>query len=114
MPKELRHENEIKTVLDYQLVNLRKYNMEPVPKCSYYLVPEFTEYQTVAVDSFRKYPWVPSKGWDTEPDMEENGATGGNHPLTEFQFQIIMQKMEQMELEFQWKRLKSEDNVGAE
>ena len=78
------------------------------------IVPEFTEYQTVAVDSFRKYPWVPSKGWDTEPDMEENGATGGNHPLTEFQFQIIMQKIEQMELEFQWKRLKSEDNVGAE
>ena len=36
-PKELRHENEIKTVLDHQLVNLRKYNMEPVPKCSYYL-----------------------------------------------------------------------------
>ena len=75
--------------------------MYRIPECLYYRVPECTEYQTVTVDSFRLYPRVPSKGWDTEPDMEENGATGGNHPLTEFQFQIIMQKMEQMELEFQ-------------
>lgn len=28
MPKKLQHENEIKTVLDQQLVNLRKYNTE--------------------------------------------------------------------------------------
>ena len=29
MPKELQHENEIKAVLDHQLVNLRKYNTDP-------------------------------------------------------------------------------------
>ena len=29
MPKELQHENEIKAVLDHQLVNLRKYNTNP-------------------------------------------------------------------------------------
>ena len=40
-------------------------------------------------------PRVTSEGSDTEPDMEETRATGRIHPLTEFQ--IIMQKMKQME-----------------
>ena len=29
MPKEIKHEREIKAVLDHQLVNLRTYNMDP-------------------------------------------------------------------------------------
>ena len=29
MPKEIKHEQEIKVVLDHQLVNLRTYNMDP-------------------------------------------------------------------------------------
>ena len=29
MPKEIKHEREIKTVLDHQLVNLRTYKMDP-------------------------------------------------------------------------------------
>ena len=47
MPKELRHENEIKTVLDHQLVNLRKYNMDPVPEYTEYQSVHITEYQNV-------------------------------------------------------------------
>ena len=41
------------------------------------------------MNSFRLYP---SEESDTEPDLEETGAA---------EFQIIMQKMEQMELELQ-------------
>ena len=29
MPKEIKHEREIKAVLDHQLINLRTYNMDP-------------------------------------------------------------------------------------
>ena len=29
MPKDIKHEQEIKAVLDHQLVNLRTYNMDP-------------------------------------------------------------------------------------
>ena len=29
MPKDIKHEREIKAVLDHQLVNLRTYNMDP-------------------------------------------------------------------------------------
>ena len=29
MPKEIKHEREIKAVLDHQLVNLRTYNLDP-------------------------------------------------------------------------------------
>ena len=29
MPKNIKHEREIKAVLDHQLVNLRTYNMDP-------------------------------------------------------------------------------------
>ena len=29
MPKEIKHEREIKAILDHQLVNLRTYNMDP-------------------------------------------------------------------------------------
>jgi len=29
MPKEIKHEMEIKAVLDHQLVNLRTYNLDP-------------------------------------------------------------------------------------
>ena len=41
MPKEIKHEREIKAVLDHQLVNLRTYNMDPraLPKiCQGYIV----------------------------------------------------------------------------
>ena len=44
-------------------------------------------------------PRVTSEGSDTEPDMEETRATGGNHPLTEFQIQIIRQNLKLMKLE---------------
>ena len=53
------------------------------------------------MDSFRLYPSLPSEESDTEPDMEEAGTAGGNHPPT--QFEIVMQKMEQMELQL-WAR----------
>ena len=29
MPKEIKHEREIKAVLDHQLANLRTYNLDP-------------------------------------------------------------------------------------
>ena len=29
MPREIKHENEIRTVLDHQLTNLRMYNQDP-------------------------------------------------------------------------------------
>ena len=51
------------------------------------------------MDSFREYPSLPSEESNTDPDMEETKATGGNHLLTEFQ--IIIQKMEKIELELQ-------------
>ena len=52
------------------------------------------------------YPRVTSEELDTEPDMEEIGATGGNHSLTEFQ--IIRQKMEQIQVQVEilWKSYK--------
>ena len=41
------------------------------------------------MNSLRGYLSLSSKESDTKSDMEETGATGGNHPLTEFK--IIMQ-----------------------
>ena len=81
--------------------------MYRIPECTDYQsvqstrVPECTEYQSVTVNSFRGYPSLSSKESDTKSDMEETAATktGGNHPLAEFQ--IIMQKMGQMELQAQ-------------
>ena len=85
-----------------------------------YRIPECTEYQSVTVDSFRLYPRVLSEESDIEPDMEETGATGGNHPLTEFQIQIKRQKLELMKLEYQsetvdsfglYRRITREDRI---
>ncbi len=53
------------------------------------------------MDSFRLCPRVPSEESNTKPDMEETRETGGNHLLTEFQIQIIRQKLELMKLEYQ-------------
>ena len=87
--------------IEYQSVqNTSVYRL---PECTDYQsvestrVPECAEYQSVTVNSVRGYPSFPSKESDTKSDMEETRATGGNHPLAEFQ--IIMQKMEQMELQ---------------
>ena len=46
---------------------------------------------------FRGNPSLPSEESDTDPDMEETRATGGNHPLTKLE--VLMQKMEWMELQ---------------
>ena len=34
---------------------------------------------------FRGNPSLPSEESDTDPDMEETRATGGNHPLTKLE-----------------------------
>ena len=46
---------------------------------------------------FKGNPSLPSEESDTDPDMEETRATGGNHPLTKLE--VLMQKMEWMELQ---------------
>ena len=45
---------------------------------------------------FKGNPSLPSEESDTDPDMEETRATGGNHPLTKLE--VLMQKMEWIEL----------------
>jgi len=82
---------------DYQSVQTTR--EDRLPECREYRtrVPECAEYRSVTVNSVRGNPSLPSKESDTKSDMEETRATGGNHPLAEFQ--IIMQKMEQMELQ---------------
>lgn len=46
---------------------------------------------------FKGNPSLPSEESDTDPDMEETRATGGNHPLTKLE--VLMQKMEWIELQ---------------
>ena len=46
---------------------------------------------------FKGNPSLPSEQSDTDPDMEETRATGGNHPLTKLE--VLMQKMEWIELQ---------------
>ena len=45
---------------------------------------------------FKGNPSLPCEESDTDPDMEETRATGGNHPLTKLE--VLMQKMEWIEL----------------
>ena len=59
-----------------------------------YRIPECTEYQSTRMNRVPK--WNSGQESDTEPYIKETRASGGNHPLTEFQ--LIMQEMEQMEL----------------
>ena len=49
------------------------------------------------VNIFRLYPKVSSEESNTKPDTEETGTAGGNHQHAEFE--IIMQKLEQRELQ---------------
>lgn len=49
------------------------------------------------VERFRGYPSLPSDKSENKPDMTETGALGGNPQFTPLQ--VIMQKMEHMELQ---------------
>ena len=55
--------------------------------------------ESETVDSFGLYPTLPSEESDTESDIEETGTTSGSPPPS--QFEIVMQKMDQMELQIQ-------------
>ena len=41
------------------------------------------EREIATVEKFRGYPSLPGDESDTEPDMQEPGATGGHFPLTQ-------------------------------
>ena len=86
-----------------------------------YRVPECIEYQSVSeyqkeqgtrvnetVDSFRLYPRVSSEESNTKPDTEETGTAGRNHQPSKFE--IIMQKLEQMELQA-WDQVCGSGNI---
>ena len=53
--------------------------------------------ESVIVDCFRLNPILSSEELNTERDLKETATAGVNQPPT--QFDIIMQKMEQMELQ---------------
>ena len=58
---------------------------------------ETADSKSVTVDSFRGYSSLPSEESDTERDMKEARATGGNHQPTQWDLKI--QKMEQKKLQ---------------